>query len=117
MESESPPMCSGRNPLNKNLSGFISAFPDRTGAFSCPSSWCETQKHTMTTALIDRPILAIRNTGNRDHHIWNNNGTWWCHYTEHLPDYTKRRVRKSLHTDNIGIARVLRDSLLCEADQ
>ena len=74
-----------------------------------------TTSTTTGTATLDRPILAIRTTGNPDHHLWNNNGTYWCHYTEHLPDYTKRRVRKSLHTGELGIARVLRDSLLCEA--
>jgi len=69
----------------------------------------------MSAATLEQPTLAIRKTDNQNHHLWNNNGTWWCHYTEHLPDYTKRRVRKSLHTDSIGIARVLRDSLFCEA--
>lgn len=60
--------------------------------------------------------LAVRiHPGNPNHHLWNNNGTWWCHYTEHLPDYTKRRVRRSLHTPNRSIARVLRDSVLFEA--
>jgi len=68
-----------------------------------------------SAATLERPTLAIRTTGNPNHHLWNNNGTWWFHYTEHLPDYTKRRVRKSLHTDELGIARVLRDSLLCNA--
>jgi len=68
-----------------------------------------------STATLERPTLAIRKTDNQDHHLWNNNGTYWVHYTEHLPDYTKRRVRKSLHTDELGIARVLRDSLLSEA--
>ena len=51
---------------------------------------------------------------NPDHHLWNNNGTWWCHYTEHLPDYTKRRVRRSLRTADRAIARFLRDSVLFE---
>ena len=67
-----------------------------------------------STATLDRPTLAIRTTGNPNHHLWSNNGTYWCHYTEHLPDYTKRRVRRSLHTSELGIARVLRDSLLSE---
>lgn len=56
--------------------------------------------------------LSIRTSQNPFHHLWNNNGTWWCHYTEHLPDFTKRRVRRNLHTSDSGIARVLRDSLL-----
>jgi hypothetical protein len=59
--------------------------------------------------------LAIRvREDNPDHHLWNNNGTWWCHYTEHLPDYTKRRVRRSLGTSDRSVARHLRDSLLFE---
>lgn len=49
---------------------------------------------------------------NPDHHLWNNHGTWWCHYTVHLPDYTKRRVRQSLGTPSVEQARKLRDRLL-----
>ncbi len=49
---------------------------------------------------------------NADHHLWNNHGTWWCHYTVHLPDYTKRRVRLSLQTRDVRQARILRDRLL-----
>ncbi len=58
-------------------------------------------------------ILALRiHPANPDHHIWNNNGTFWCHYTEHLPDYTKRRVRVNLRTSDIREARLRRDQLL-----
>ncbi|MBU3664894.1 MAG: hypothetical protein FGM15_03320 [Chthoniobacterales bacterium] len=49
---------------------------------------------------------------NPDHHIWNNNGTWWCHYTVHNDDYTKQRVRVSLGTKDVAIARALRDFLM-----
>jgi hypothetical protein len=70
----------------------------------------------MSTTTIAKPTLSIRTeTSNPFHHLWNNNGTWWCHYTLHLPDHTKRRVRKSLHTSDSSIARVLRDSLLSES--
>ena len=62
--------------------------------------------------------LAIRiRDENPDHHLWNNNGTWWCHYTEHLPDYTKRRVRRSLCTADQAIARFLRDSVLFDVER
>ena len=68
------------------------------------------------TATVDKSVLSIRtSTTNPFHHLWNNNGTWWCHYTEHLPDFTKRRVRLSLHTSDSSIARFLRDSLLFDA--
>ncbi len=56
--------------------------------------------------------LSIRRTpGNDNHHLWNNNGTWWCHYTVHLPDFTKERLRLSLGTVDVRHARRLRDSL------
>ena len=62
------------------------------------------------------PIASIRVlAGNPDHHLWNNNGTFWCHYTLHLPDYTKRRVRQSLGTSCIERARKLRDQILRRA--
>ena len=46
---------------------------------------------------------------NPDHHIWNNHGNFWCHCTVHNDDYTKQRVRVSLGTKDIEIARALRD--------
>jgi hypothetical protein len=49
------------------------------------------------------------------HHLWNNNGTWWVHYTEHLPDFTKRRVRRSLGTRDQQEAVRRRDALLGRA--
>ena len=49
---------------------------------------------------------------NPNHHIWNNNGTWWAHYTVHNDDYTKERVRVSLGTDDVEIARALRDFIM-----
>jgi hypothetical protein len=58
-------------------------------------------------------LLSIRtNRANLDHHIWNNNGTFWCHFTVHLPDFTKERLRLSLETRSIAEARQRRDSLL-----
>jgi len=101
----------------KSLQALSSAFPDGTALFYCPGSWCDHPHITthMSAATIDKPVLSIRTTENPFHHLWNNNGTWWVHYTEHLSDHTKRRVRRSLHTTDSGIARVLRDSLLCEA--
>ncbi len=56
------------------------------------------------------PTLAVRvDPDNPDHHLWNNNGTWWCHYTIHGPDHTKERVRISLKTSNQEEARRRRD--------
>ena len=46
------------------------------------------------------------------HHLWNNNGTWWIHYTLHLSDYTAKRVRRSLRTSEADEAIRRRDDLL-----
>ena len=66
--------------------------------------------------MTNSPTASIRVlTDNPDHHLWNNNGTFWCHYTLHFPDYTKRRVRQSLGTPCIKTARKLRDQILRRA--
>ena len=57
--------------------------------------------------------LSVRvNRKNPDHHLWNNHGTWWLHYTLHMDDFTKRRVRKSLGTQDVDEARTRRDEAL-----
>jgi hypothetical protein len=68
------------------------------------------QKNIMNSSKI---VLRI-NAANPNHHLWNNNGTWWCHYTEHRPDFTKRRVRMSLQTPRLAAARVKRDRWFSE---
>ncbi len=49
---------------------------------------------------------------NPDHNIWNNNGTWWCHYTVHREDHTAERLRVSLRTRDRAVARQRRDLLM-----
>jgi len=48
---------------------------------------------------------------NPTHHLWNNNGTWWIHYTVHF-GHRKRRVRRSLRTRSLPDAIARRDALL-----
>jgi hypothetical protein len=57
-----------------------------------------------------RTVVRV-NGSNPNSHLWDNNGTWWVHYTLHLPDYTKRRVRQSLHTGDLEEARRRRNEL------
>ena len=57
------------------------------------------------------PALRIRQD-NPNHHLWNNNGTWFIHYTVHRPDFTKSRVRDSLGTKSLAAARRLRNRIL-----
>jgi len=51
-------------------------------------------------------------TSNPDHNLWDNNGTYWCRFTVHYPDYTKGRIAKSLHTRDKAEARRRRDLIM-----
>ena len=70
----------------------------------------ETSSLSVSTASLSLRILS----SNPLHHLWNNNGTWWVHYTLHLPDYTAKRVRRSLRTREVDEAIRRRDDLLQE---
>jgi hypothetical protein len=60
-------------------------------------------------------VLAVRiDDTNRNHHIWNNNGTWWVHYTIYPTPVTTERRRSSLRTNDASTARVRRDALFLE---
>ena len=60
-------------------------------------------------------ILSVRiNRNNQNHHLWNNNGKWWCHLTVHKPDYTVERHRVSLNTRDVNEARQRRDKLFTQ---
>lgn len=57
-------------------------------------------------------VLAIRtDEKNPNHHLWNNNGTWFVHYTIYPTPVTKERVRRSLKTKCVDEARRKRDHL------
>ena len=58
-----------------------------------------------------RTSVRVRAT-NPNHHLWNNNGTWYMHYTIHPTPLTKTRVRMSLETKDLTVARQRRDDIL-----
>jgi hypothetical protein len=66
--------------------------------------------------IIMQPIGISHRQKSRgaNHHLWNNNGTWWLHCTIHLPDHTKWRLRKNLRTADVHTARQLRDRILAD---
>lgn len=60
---------------------------------------------------MNKTELAIRiKETNRMHHLWNNNGTWFCHYTLHLGPM-KERKRVSMKTSSLEDACRRRDEL------
>ena len=56
-------------------------------------------------------VVRIK-ASNERHHLFNNNGTYWLHYTRHNADYTKERIRESLHTSDLPTALQRRDERL-----
>lgn len=48
---------------------------------------------------------------NDQHHIYNNNGTFYAHFTVHF-GHRKRRIRLSLQTPSLEEAKARRDELL-----
>ena len=69
----------------------------------------------------DEEIALRIDESNINHHLWNNNGTWWIHYTVYPTPVTVERVRRSLKTKILEEARKRRDkilnSLLIQASQ
>lgn len=56
--------------------------------------------------------LSLRlNEENPNHHLWNNRGIWWCHFTVHKNDATSERLRFSLKTRDLDNARNRRDNI------
>jgi hypothetical protein len=56
--------------------------------------------------------LSLRtNPENPNHHLWNNNGTWFIHYVVHPTPITKERIRRSLGTKSLAEARAKRDAI------
>src|SRR2546429_5064244 len=63
--------------------------------------------------IMNNDILSIRvSADNPNHNLWLNNGTWSVAYTVHLPNATRKRVRQSLGTKKVSLARQRRDDLL-----
>lgn len=77
--------------------------------------------HTMThrqspSASSPFPRTSVRvRTANLNHHLWNNNGTWYLHYTMHPTPLTKTRIRVSLETKDVETARRKRDEFFSQA--
>jgi hypothetical protein len=96
--------------LERSFSTESGRGPDGARGFSFPAvpgAFREKER------MMNETTLRVRtNKSNPNHHLWNNNGTWWCHYTVHFPDFTKQRVRRSLQTADLQAARRRRDVVI-----
>ena len=90
------------------------AAPHDVGRANAPANptlpWCCVR---LSLLIMSTSTPAIRtNPRNQNHHLYDNNGTWWIHFHVHHPDYTKSRIRESLGTKCLTNARELRDLAL-----
>jgi hypothetical protein len=63
---------------------------------------------TMKTKLVELPDRKY----GANHHIWDNNGTWWCHLSLARNRGPAKRIRFSLRTNNVREARKRRDLIM-----
>ena len=71
------------------------------------------EEKAVTQCPTPNPAVSVRiNPDNPNHHLWDNNGTWFVHYTVYPTPITKERVRRSLCTKCLKTARRRRDALL-----
>ncbi len=67
---------------------------------------------TIMNSTSKKTKLALRaNNDNPNHHLWNNRGIWWCHFTVHKKNATAERMRFSLKTRSVEQARERRDRI------
>jgi hypothetical protein len=67
----------------------------------------------MPTPHPDRLRLTIRISHNSpNHHLSNNNGTWWINFTVRAENGSTQRIRRSLKTGDVEKARTSRDRIL-----
>lgn len=81
------------------------------------SPWTQTETNQRVNSAVRRRKTAdkVRATDrfrNLNHHLWNNNGTWFIHYTVYPTVFTKERHRASLGTHDLEAARAARDVIL-----
>ncbi len=60
----------------------------------------------------NRAPLLMRKTNNPNHHISLNNGTYFYALTIFFPDGRKKRVRRSLKTKDVELARIRRNEII-----
>ena len=64
----------------------------------------------MSQATPSVRLASKSRPANPNHHLFNNNGIWWCQITVHRGPFSKR-LRFSLETRDLEIARDRRDRI------
>jgi hypothetical protein len=68
--------------------------------------------HTQLLAMKNKLVELPDRKYGANHHIWDNNGTWWCHLSLDRRSGPAKRIRFSLRTNNVREARKRRDLIM-----
>jgi hypothetical protein len=101
----------------------VSLGPRSTARPSAPASTSPIKKpagqpisHPPGLRIMQPPIsgtLAIRSVAHKlNHHLWNNNGTWFCKFRVRAAGGSVQRINQSLQTKCVEDARLRRDELM-----
>ncbi|MCH2064615.1 MAG: hypothetical protein MK194_12895 [Roseibacillus sp.] len=72
----------------------------------------------MSNTATNRPVVRLVSkprATHPNHHLFNNNGIWWCQLTVHHGPFSKR-LRFSLETHDLEQARSRRDNLFAQSE-
>ena len=100
----------GPKGLNEGLPALLWGIRSR---WSRPWLLLPPERTTIMSKTINRPAMHLvsrQTKSHPNHHLTNNNGTWWCQITIHQGPFS-RRLRFSLRTGNLEQARALRDQV------
>jgi hypothetical protein len=83
--------------------------PGRSFVFSPVARFNQQRSSRIMTSIAEHSSIRTA-ADNPNHHLWNNHGTWFLHYTVHPTPFTKDRIRRSLGTKDLELARSRRDT-------
>ena len=110
MASGQEPGCASRSAAANNNAPEDDDRPDARAVFFFPDAQTSNRRLRIMSSTA-APLLRVRvHAENPNHHLWNNHGTWFLHYTVHPTPFTKERVRRSLGTPRLDVARERRDA-------
>lgn len=80
---------------------------ESTPGLACGATATPSAGKTKKAGLLMRSV-----EGNANHHIWNNNGVWFCNFKVKTATGESKRIRESLHTNHVEEARIRRDDMI-----
>lgn len=103
-----------KNRDNRNLKK-VAVYPAAPAWVSAADLWQRTIREVIPARRRGGRIAPLpparAGEQNPNHHLWKNNGTWFMNCTVYPSRCTKERLRYSLETKSVQVARARRDAV------